>query len=374
VTAIDTVLLKVASRCNLDCSYCYVYHMGDEGWRSQPKQMPMDVETAVVEQLAELARSQGRGFSVVFHGGEPLLLGPSRLKRIWAHMREVLPSTCGLHIQTNGILLSPQIIDECAAYNVGISISLDGPPNVHDTFRVDRRGKASQRRVMDAIRRLRAHPEGAHLFSGILAVIDPRSDPVAVYQYLKSTGAPSLDFLYRDGNHSRLPFGKREVKSTEYGDWASRVLDCYIADPEPPRVRLFDDMLRLALGGEGIKEGVGLTNYGILVIETDGTINKNDTLKSSFGAADSFDLPSNVLHDHLVNVVHSREFEDYCDAQRPTSSACTACPVLHVCGGGMLTHRWSNSSGFNNPSVFCEDQQVLIARMRHWIALQRRAA
>ena len=36
---IDTVLLKVASRCNLDCSYCYVYHMGDDGWRYQPKLM-----------------------------------------------------------------------------------------------------------------------------------------------------------------------------------------------------------------------------------------------------------------------------------------------------------------------------------------------
>ena len=35
--AIDTVLVKLASRCNLDCDYCYVYRMGDDAWRLQPK-------------------------------------------------------------------------------------------------------------------------------------------------------------------------------------------------------------------------------------------------------------------------------------------------------------------------------------------------
>lgn len=374
MTAIDTILLKVAARCNLDCTYCYVYHMGDDGWRSQPKRLPPHVETAVVEQLAELAQSQDRGFSVVLHGGEPLLLGAGRLKQLFERLKASLPSTCGIHVQTNGLLLSPEIIEVCAAHDVGISISLDGPIGVHDGFRVDRRGKGSHDRVMDAIGRLRAHPEGARLFSGVLAVVDPRSDPAAVYEFLKSTGAPSIDFLYRDGNHSRLPFGKREVESTEYGDWMSSVLDCYVADPKPPRIRLLDDMLKLILGGSGIKEGVGLTDYGILVIETDGTINKNDTLKSAFGAADRFNEPSSVLRDRVVDVVRAPEFGAYHSAQRPTSPTCTTCPVLQVCGGGMPTHRWSDAQGFNNPSVFCRDQQVLIARMQYWIARQRCAA
>jgi uncharacterized protein len=348
--------------------------MGDNGWQSQPKRMTLDIEASVVEQLAELARSQQRGFGIVLHGGEPLLLGAARLSGLFARMRNALPSTCGLHLQTNGVLLTSSIIDACATYSVGISISIDGPAAVHDAFRIDRRGKASHSRVTAAIKRLRGHPQGERLFSGILAVVDPRSDPIAVYRYLKSIGAPSIDFLYRDGNHSRLPFGKRELSSTEYGEWMCRILDAYVTDLAPPRVRILDDMLKLILGGRGTKEGVGVTDYGILVIETDGTVNKNDTLKSAFDSADRFGRPWTILQDRIVDVVRTREFKAYHESQRPTSSICRSCTELGVCGGGMPAHRWSDARGFDNPSVFCEDQKVLIAHMRHWIATQRCAA
>jgi uncharacterized protein len=374
MTTIDTVLLKVAARCNLDCSYCYVYHLGDDGWRSQPKRMHVDVESAAVRQLAELSRSQDRGFSIVLHGGEPLLIGLKRLSGLFERIRNALPKTCGIHVQTNGVLLTTEIIDACAAFDVGISVSLDGPASVHDTFRVDKNGQPSHHRVVSAIERLLDHRDGKRLFSGVLAVVDPRTNPIAVYEYLKSTGAPSIDFLYRDGNNSQLPFGKSHQTSTEYGEWMSRLLAVYVLDRSPPRVRLLDDMLKLLLGGASVKEGVGLTNFGILVIETDGTINKNDTLKSAFGAADRFNVNWSILSDSLIAVVRSEEFERYHDAQRPTSLTCKSCPDLGVCGGGMPAHRWSDDARFDNPSVFCADQRLLIAKMRHWIARQRSAA
>ncbi len=100
MVTIDTVLLKVASRCNLDCSYCYVYNMGDTGWRDQPKRMPQAVVSAVVANLAELAEAQGRGFSVVLHGGEPLLLGVTALSDLFSRLRRALPSECNIHVQT----------------------------------------------------------------------------------------------------------------------------------------------------------------------------------------------------------------------------------------------------------------------------------
>jgi uncharacterized protein len=46
-----------------------------------------------------------------------------------------------------------------------------------------------------------------------------------------------------------------------------RILDRYILDQTPYRIRMLDDLIRLALGGVGVKEGVGLTDYGILVID-----------------------------------------------------------------------------------------------------------
>ena len=70
---IDTVLVKLASRCNLACDYCYVYQMGDEAWRLQPKRMAEATAEALAGQLARLVERQGRPLSVVFHGGEPLV-------------------------------------------------------------------------------------------------------------------------------------------------------------------------------------------------------------------------------------------------------------------------------------------------------------
>ena len=138
-----------------------------------------------------------------------------------------------LHLQTNALLLSERVIQTCAKHDVGISISLDGPREVHDKSRVDHRGRGSHDKVLTGIQKLVRHPNGARLFTGLLAVIDVRSDPVEVYKFLKSTGAPSIDFLYRDGNHDVLPPGKMTAHSIEYGDWMGRLLDYYLEDKTP---------------------------------------------------------------------------------------------------------------------------------------------
>src|SRR5262249_12361094 len=152
------------------------------------------IEIALIAQLSDLAGTQTKGFSVVLHGGEPLLLGAARLSRLFGRLRDALPRSCSLHIQTNGILLTDAIIDVCVRYEVGISVSFDGPPEVHDQHRRDRRGRPSHTRVNAAIERLNRHASGRTLFSGVLAVVDPHSDPDAVYDYLTMIGAPSIDF------------------------------------------------------------------------------------------------------------------------------------------------------------------------------------
>jgi uncharacterized protein len=367
VAVIDTILLKVASRCNLNCTYCYVYNMGDDGWRSLPKRMSPGVQRAVVDQLAALSRAQDRPFSVVLHGGEPLLLGANRLANLFSALRGSLSPRYGLHLQTNGLLLSDRILDLCAEFKVGISISLDGTSELNDRNRVGRDGKGSHSRIMEAVGRLQSHTAAGELFSGLLAVVDPTSDPAEVYAFFKAIGAPSLDFLYRDGNHNRLPYGKASFASDEYGRWMSRLLDLYLSDPTPPRIRVLDDMLKLLLGGAARKEGVGISNFGILVIDTDGSIRKNDTLKSVGNTSDHFESDWSVATHQLDEVVNTDEFEEYHLAQRPSSAICKSCPEFDVCGGGMQLHRWSDHNGFDNPSVYCLDQRVLIARMRQWI-------
>jgi len=231
---VDTVLVKTASRCNLNCTYCYVYNLGDDGWKSQPRRMSSEVLQAVIDQVGELSHRQDQALSVVLHGGEPLLLGFEGIERLVEGLKASLREDAGLHIQTNAVLLSNKFIDLFASNDVGISISLDGTADIHDRNRVDRQGRGSYDRVTAAITRLLAHPSGNRLLTGLLAVVDPSSDPVEVYESLKTTGAPSFDFLYRDGNYAHLPFGKAQPESIEFGTWMVRLLEHYLADPLRP--------------------------------------------------------------------------------------------------------------------------------------------
>ena len=362
---IDTVLLKVASRCNIDCAYCYVYHLGDFGWSRQPKRMSKETYTAVAEGLSHLAFTEGQQFAVVLHGGEPLLLGEDRLRSLIATLRHALPYECAISIQTNGTLITPEILSLCADYGVTISLSLDGPGHIHDQNRVGFDGRGTFDRVMEGLELLRSHPAGRQLFTGVLAVVDPASDPKGIYSFFKEIDPPSLDFIYRDGNHSRLPPGKASSSTTEYGLWMARLFEAYVADEHPIRIRILDDMVKLVLGGSGSKEGIGLCDYGLLVIDTDGSVVKNDTLKSSFDGADRFATPWSV-HTHLLNdILQTTEFSESLAMQRPSNPTCLECSDLSVCGGGMTLHRWSDENGYDNPSVYCADQKYLISLIRN---------
>lgn len=367
---IDTVLVKVSSRCNINCSYCYVYNMGDEGWKDMPALISRNTIQALTNALKELSSDQKIPFATVLHGGEPMMMGVRRLGYLFASLRAVLPATHPLCIQTNGTLISDEILDICEAYSVGISISIDGPKPINDRFRIGHKGESTFEKLIAGIEKLRVHRASDSLYSGLLAVIDPSSDPSVIYWFLKGLGASSVDFLYRDGNHSVLPFGKASFDSTEYGNWLSRLLEIYLSDSSPIRIRYLDDMMKIAMGGNGVKEGVGQVSYGIAIVETDGSITKNDTLKSAFDGADKFAGQWNVSENKLSAVANSDEFAEYHRLQQTTSVQCLACSDLSICGGGMPLHRWQNDTGFDNPSVYCNDQKLLIKNIRQRLSLE----
>ncbi|MDW3681614.1 cyclophane-forming radical SAM/SPASM peptide maturase YhhB [Cupriavidus sp. CV2] len=362
---VDTVLLKVASRCNIDCRYCYVYNMGDDSWRNMPALMSDATIEAVCCALGKLRQDQRRCFAVVLHGGEPLMMGARRLEHLLQSLRSVLPQGVNpLSLQTNGILITPTILDICAKYGTSLSVSLDGPQPINDRFRIGKRGEGTHNDAVRGIQLLRDHLESDALFSGVLAVINPLSSPREVYQYLKGLGAPSIDFLYRDGNHTTLPFAKASFESTEYAEWLVEVLDVYLADAAPPRIRFLDDLIKLCLGGRGVKEGSGQMDFGIAIIDSDGSVTKNDTLKSTYNGADRFRQTWSVHTHRLSEIFASQEFKEYFAIQRPTSQECRGCADLAICGGGMPLHRWREGSGLDNPSIYCADQRHLIGAIR----------
>jgi len=258
------------------------------------------------------------------------------------------------------MLIDDALLDLCAQTNTTLSVSIDGPREVHNNFRVGFNDKGTFDGVVAGIERIKRHPEASRLFTGILCVIDPASSPRRVYDFFKTLEAPSIDFLFKDGNHSKLPVGKQSTDTTEYGSWLAAIWNCYVSDASPPRIRILDDLARLLLGGSGSKEGCGQKLYGIAVIDTDGTITKNDTLKSVYDGADRFRAAWSVFSERLSDIASTDEFTHYLRLQRPSSPTCQSCDLLHVCGGGMPLTRWDEKNGLNNPSVYCADYKFVI--------------
>jgi uncharacterized protein len=367
-SGLDTILVKIASRCNINCTYCYVYNMGDDNWSHMEKFMTTETINALCDSLDIIVAQQKKCFSVVLHGGEPFLLGENRLRFLLKSLRNVLPEQYPISIQTNGMLITTPILDICSTFKVSVAVSIDGPEAVHNKYRVTHNDQGTFDRVVAGINMLKAHPDASFLYAGLLAVIDPLSNPLEVYDFFKGLQAPSVDFLYKDGNHTKLPLNKSSVFSVEYGSWMVELLEIYINDSNPIKVRVLDDMIKSLMGGVVTKEGMGLTDFSIVIIDTDGTIMKNDTLKSTYNGADKFDQPLNIKDTNLIDFLCSDEFNEYKRMQRPSNSKCLSCPELHVCGGGMILNRWSKENNFDNPSVYCADQLHLIKAIRKTLA------
>ncbi len=363
---LDTVLVKTASRCNIDCSYCYVYQGPDTTWRLQPKRMHREVSKALCDRLFEQAEQQEAGFAIVLHGGEPLLLGFDELATMLRSLRSRLaPHRHPISIQTNGTLLSKELLDLFAETHTSVSVSIDGPPEANDLARLNHRGRSTYADAIRGIRLLVSHSDSDSLFAGTLSVIQPTVDPKNVYEFLKDLGSPSMDFLLQDGNHDRIPPRKAQFESTEYGQWLKILFDMYLSDPSPVPIRILDDTIKLCLGGSSRKEGRGNGRHGILIVETNGEIRKNDTLRASFEGADRFPARWNVANTSLSIVLSSIEYDNYTRMQLPTCIHCQTCDLLPICGGGMPLYRWSTDRGYNNPSIYCRDHMTFI---RHVIS------
>ena len=128
-TPVRELVLKVHQRCNLACDYCYVYTHADQSWRDRPDVMPDDVWRAVLDRLGRHVRTHAMpSVRAVLHGGEPLLLGPTRIGQLAADLRGAVPSDCRLDIglQTNGVLLNEAMAEVLREHGITVGVSVDG--------------------------------------------------------------------------------------------------------------------------------------------------------------------------------------------------------------------------------------------------------
>ncbi|MFV2178190.1 FxsB family cyclophane-forming radical SAM/SPASM peptide maturase [Actinomadura sp. LOL_016] len=361
-------VLKMHSRCNLACDYCYMYEMADQGWRRQPRRMSRTTIDLVAARIAQHARDNGLPrVEVILHGGEPLLAGLEHLRYALKtiHSTAAPDVSVGFHMQTNGVLLDPSFLELFTEHDVHVSVSLDGDEKGHDRHRLRKNGSGSHHDVTLGLQRLTA-PAHRHLFSGLLCTIDLANDPLVTYAALLAHGPPTMDFLLPHGNWEEPPPGL-PADGTPYADWLIAVFDrWYRAPVRETRVRLFSEIIRLLLGRPSHSESIGLSPVAVAVVETNGSIEQVDTLKSAYdGAADtSLHIRRDPFDAALmVPAIAARQI-----GRRALSAECRACPVHRVCGGGLYAHRYRSGTGFANPSVYSRDLFWLITHIRNVVA------
>src|SRR3954447_4102098 len=106
-------VLKLSSRCDLACRYCYVYTKADQRWRNRPKAMPREVVGLVANRIAEHAARHGLdSVEVIMHGGEPLLAGREQIEHCARTLRAAARHRfrLTLRMQTNGTLLDRRML------------------------------------------------------------------------------------------------------------------------------------------------------------------------------------------------------------------------------------------------------------------------
>ncbi|WP_432983650.1 FxsB family cyclophane-forming radical SAM/SPASM peptide maturase [Dactylosporangium sp. CA-233914] len=354
-----TFILKVVNRCNINCDYCYVFQGPDQSWRGLPVRMSTDVTRAVAQRIAEHVTAHNLDHvDVVLHGGEPLLARPRHLGAVLEILRDRVPFV-SFELQTNGMLIDDEWLSLFDRFGVRVGVSLDGPPAANNRHRLSHRGRSTADAAVRGIELLR---EQSHLFAGILAVVDLHDDPVEVHDYLASLGPPIVDFNLPHATHDSPPW-RTDPDEPEYGRWLSRVYDAWIgADSYTHSVRMLEDIVALSLGAKGSVESLGLAPSGIVVVESDGSIENVDTLKAA--APGAAELGLNVFDHTFDDVVRHPAIRQRQAGAAALAEECQRCPLVSVCGGGYLPHRLSAERGYRNPSVYCQDLAYLIRHVQ----------
>ena len=354
-------LWKISSRCNLNCSYCYVYNLTDQRWRGQPKFMSEETARQTARRMREHLEHHNRKYLLIsFHGGEPLLGGISHLSALVKIIQEELVAygfNVRLSMQSNLTLLTEDLADFLLEHRISIGTSLDGPPEVNDLFRVDHQGRPSSE-ALERTLAIISRPKYRKIWGGILSVINPACNPVAVIEYFRRFNTPLIEFLYPLNHYDNMPPGKADFEATPYGDWLIEAFDHWWKTGAAPEIRIFTSILRLCCGLPSQVESLGLSVIDLVVVETNGDIEGLDSLKATFEGATVLSL--NVFtSDFDIAARHAMVRLRQIGIDQ-LSETCKTCPVVKICGGGYIPHRYSRETGFANPSVYCRDLEKLI--------------
>jgi uncharacterized protein len=347
--------------CNLDCTYCF-FLSKDSLYAGDRMRMSDSTLVAYVSQLLE---SQPDGpVQIAWQGGEPTLMGVDFFRRMIDIVRSMArPGQTVEHtMQTNATLIDDEWAGFLAENHFLVGVSIDGPPDLHDAYRVRSDGRGTYADVLRGWTTLRDHGVECNILCSVTATNAGR--PLDVYRHLRDdlgarhiqfipiverateatletaergwgTGTGRRRILYRQEGDRHT---SRSVTGAQYGRFLCEVFDEWLsADVGEVYVQMFDTALGAHLGMYSLCVHAP-TCGGALALEHNGDVYSCD----HFVEPDY--LLGNIHRTHLAELVSAPVQVEFGRNKATTLPAqCRRCPVLFACNGGCPKDRFAIS-------------------------------
>lgn len=331
-----------------------MYKLADETYTQQPARPSEETICGLANWIERYCRERAlRTFHVFLHGGEPLLAGKRLIRQVVESCRTRSKDTAKISFSllTNGLLLDDEWVQLFTQLDISFSISLDGPEEYHDRFRLGHQGEPTHAKVEAWVRRLIS--DGAPTFTkSTLCVLSPKMDGRRLVDYFYDLRLRRVDLLLPDQNHVHGSHSYPKPSGAAYG----RVLEAAyrrwmeIDDPDFS-IRKFELLVSSFLGVPIALDSLGCGPVTVFSVETNGGVEPVDTMKICGNGFTKSSLriseasPEDVENLPLIALGLSKG--------ETVVAECLNCPYVHQCGGGYLPHRWTGE-GYAK-TVYCED-------------------
>ena len=349
------VVLHPTQFCNISCSYCWAPE------RDNPARMSLGIVEEVLKQISTRDISP---LEICWLTGEPLVLGIDYYRSSIELCRRLIPEgvTRRFIIQTNGTLIDDEFAAFFAASHVAVGVSVDGPKELHDRQRADRRGRPTHDKAMRGIDLLMKHK----VKGGALCVISKdtlRISPDDLFNFFHDRGiAWSYLIEAKIGENASTSRGLSREDIPELQAFFGRLLNLWGKHPEA-YIRDFDQVSRRLFGFEGEYSLDNLGCLDILNVLPNGDFFWGNPELISATMHGLTNIRSNI---DRANVWKFRDTAEFRNLQAETHKGIirckNECEFFINCRGGNPAHKYYTAGSFDATShLTCELNDQIIA-------------
>ncbi|MCM8759773.1 MAG: anaerobic sulfatase maturase [Candidatus Omnitrophica bacterium] len=344
-----SLLIKPTSfDCNSDCTYCFYKGLPLYRETKHPR-MGFDVLEKLVEKYLKTQQVQ---YIFSWQGGEPLLMGLDFYKKVIDLQKGFASpgSVIGNGLQTNGYLLDQQWAEFLSQNNFLIGMSIDGPEEIHNRFRIALGIENAFRFVMKAIEKLQRFEVAFNTLTVVTSAHAGRAKQV--YTFLKDIGSEYHQYIpcvEYDRNSKKLPW---TIEAKDWGLFLCELFNAWINDNKKVSIRLFDSiLLKLLEKQPGICQ-MEKNCCQYFVIEHNGDVFPCDF----FVRAHTF--LGNIQKDDWKDLLNSEKYKKFGLKKSLWHPDCDRCEFLKFCAGDCQKHRISKNQSERTKSVLCEGWKI----------------